>query len=273
MINVLTEIKIESHILRSVHLKRDVIIDIYYPTTLGESESFNLLLINDGQDLLKMPFEKILSELYTGNKIIPLLCVGIHCGVDRRNEYGVVGTPDFKGRGAKAGLYQQFIFEELFPLIKKQYAQYHFNTASFCGFSLGGLTALDIVWRNSKLFSTAGVFSGSLWWRSVSQGHDDFDEDKHRIMHQKIREGNFVPGLKFFFETGTLDEIADRNHNGIIDSIDDTLALIAELEHKGYTEKDIAYLELKDGHHDVETWARAFPVFLKWTFGKNGVEG
>jgi hypothetical protein len=29
------------------------------------------------------------------------------------------------------------------------------------------------------------------------------------------------------------------------------------------------YLELQDGHHDVPTWGRALPVFLKWAFGKD----
>jgi hypothetical protein len=44
--------------------------------------------------------------------------------------------------------------------------------------------------------------------------------------------------------------------------------LIDELVLKGYNrEKDIKYLELKDGRHDVATWAKAFPEFLKWGWG------
>jgi enterochelin esterase-like enzyme len=67
-----------------------------------------------------------------------------------------------------------------------------------------------------------------------------------------------------------MDETKDRNNNGIIDSIDDTLDLIKELETKGYQrEKDIFYLELPDGHHDVATWGRAMPVFLKWGWGRS----
>ena len=59
-----------------------------------------------------------------------------------------------------------------------------------------------------------------------------------------------------------MDETHDRNNNGIIDSIDDALDLMAELKQKGYT--DIEYLELADGKHDIPTWGRAMPVFLKW---------
>ena len=87
-------------------------------------------------------------------------------------------------------------------------------------------------------------------------------------MHQQIKKGKFYPWLKFFFECGALDEIADRNHNGVIDAIDDTLDLIKELHKKGYDKANIQYLELEDGTHDVYTWARAFPDFLKWGWPK-----
>jgi hypothetical protein len=51
-----------------------------------------------------------------------------------------------------------------------------------------------------------------------------------------------------------LDEIADRNNNGVIDSIDDTVALIEELQRLGYdTNHDIRYTNYEDGKHDVET--------------------
>ena len=64
-----------------------------------------------------------------------------------------------------------------------------------------------------------------------------------------------------------MDETADRNGNGIIDAIDDTVSLIDELVLKGYNTTDIKYLELKDGKHDVATWGKAFHEFLKWGWG------
>jgi hypothetical protein len=65
-----------------------------------------------------------------------------------------------------------------------------------------------------------------------------------------------------------LDEQQDRNRNGIIDSIDDTLDLIEELTQKGVSRaNNIYYLELADGKHDIDTWARAFPFFLRWNYG------
>jgi enterochelin esterase-like enzyme len=214
-----------------------------------------------------MEFGNILVEL--SDKILPLLCIGIHCGPDRKNEYGTAGILDYKGQGAKAALYTRFIFEELLPFIRSEYSIFSFKDKSFCGFSLGGLSAFNIVWNRAQEFSKVGAFSGSFWWRTVSQDDREFKEDEHRIMHNEVRSGIYYPWLKFFFETGTLDETADRNNNGIIDSIDDTTSLIKELVNKGYDPKtDIYYVEFKDGKHDVATWARAFPGFLKWGWGK-----
>jgi hypothetical protein len=45
------------------------------------------------------------------------------------------------------------------------------------------------------------------------------------------------------------------------------LGLIAALKKKGYTDKEIYYINYEDGRHDVETWGRAFPDFLKWGWG------
>jgi enterochelin esterase-like enzyme len=263
----LTGSPIETLTIDSTFLERKVIVDVYFPVTKIDLNECELLLINDGQDLVPMDFANILREV--SDKITPLICVGIHCGADRKNEYGTANVLNDKGEGAKALLYSRFILDELIPLIKKEYKISSFKKKSFCGFSLGGLSALDIVWNHPDEFSKVGIFSGSLWWRTVAQDDPEFSEEKHRIIHNEIKNGSYYPWLKFFFETGTLDETADRNNNGIIDSIDDTLALISELEKKGYhPETDIFYLQLKDGKHDVATWSHAFPTFLLWGWKK-----
>jgi enterochelin esterase family protein len=65
-----------------------------------------------------------------------------------------------------------------------------------------------------------------------------------------------------------MDETSDRNGNGIIDSIDDTLDLIKELKQIGYADDDIRYINDEEGKHDVETWGKAMPQFLIWGWGK-----
>ena len=175
---------------------------------------------------------------------------------------------DFKKRGAKAAAYNRFLLEELLPLIHESYFIDAFQSKSIAGFSLGGLTAIDTVWNHPEFFVKAGVFSGSLWWRS-KDFNAGYDEDKDRIMHRQVRNGRFTAALQFYFTTGSLDETADRNNNGIIDSIDDTLALIDELKSKGYTDADIQYINFEDGRHDVTTWGRAMPDFLLWGWGNH----
>ncbi|MEO6548326.1 MAG: alpha/beta hydrolase-fold protein [Ferruginibacter sp.] len=258
---------VEKHIIYSEFLGREVKVDFYLPPNEYPAEPMSLLLVNDGQDLVTMRFEEILQSLYAENQIAPILCVGLHCSADRKNEYGTAKYLDYKGRGAKAALYTRFIFEELMPFIRKTGKVTSFKDKSFAGFSLGGLSAMDIVWNHPLEFKKAGIFSGSFWWRNKCQEDHDFDEDVNRIMHQQVRAGEYFPWLNFFFEVGTLDETADRNNNGIIDAIDDTIGLIKALKEKGYKDESIRYIELKDGKHDVPTWARAFPDFLKWGWG------
>lgn len=256
----------------SKNLSRDVSIEMFLPSNVEDASKMSLLLINDGQDMPVMHFNKILDKLYKQNAIEPICCAAISCSNERMMEYGIAGKKDYMGRGAKAERYSKFILKELLPLIHKKYNVARFKEISFAGFSLGGLSALDIVWKNPEVFTKVGVFSGSLWWRSVDQVSPKYDDDKHRIMQQVIRKGKFAPNLKFFFQTGKLDETADRNNNGIIDAVEDTLDHIHELMNKGYAPHDIAYLELEDGRHDVPTWGRAMPAFLKWGWGRQNVK-
>ena len=215
-----------------------------------------------------MPFDELLHQLITDDEIESMICVGIHCGHERKREYGTAYSADFKGRGDKAGLYNKFIFDELLPFIRKTYNAPSFKEKSFAGFSLGALSAMDIAYNHAGEFTKLGSFSGSFWWRR--RGYEDgYNDETDRLMHLQVLKGNFYPWLQFFFECGALDETADRNNNGVIDSIDDTLDLIVELKAKGYTDKHIHYLELENGKHDVPTWAKAFPAFLKWGWGKS----
>ncbi len=258
---------VEHKRLKSLHLKRDVIIDCYLPENITDPSGLSLLIINDGQDLPKMNFTRLINELNSTKQLFPVLFIGVYAGEERMMEYGAAGVPDFKGRGAAAQSYQNFLLNELIPFLQKEYNIEGFKMKAIAGFSLGGLSAIDTIWSYPETFSIAGIFSGSLWWRSKDL-NEGYDEATHRIMHKKIREGIYTPGLKFYFATGSLDETADRNGNGIIDSIDDTLDLIEELKKIGYSGSDINYVNDYKGKHDVETWGRAMPCFLLWGWGR-----
>ena len=249
-------------IISSGLLKRKVIVDIYCSHLNLNITSFELLLINDGQDLLKMNFSHLLRQVGSINS--SLLIIAIHAGAERKQEYGVAGIPDFMLRGTKADAYAQFILKELLPELKSMLKGYTIGQKYLAGFSLGGLMAFDMAIDYPDEFSAVGVFSGAFWWRSKALDNG-YVEEVDRIMHAKIRTKKRDDRLRFFLQTGQLDELADRNNNGIIDSIDDTLGIIDELVMLGYKkEHQITYVELQDGKHDIETWGRVMPVFLEW---------
>lgn len=259
--------QVDQFVFDSYALDRQVRVDVYRPPLLEKVQP-SLLLVNDGQDLPKMPFAPLIDGLYAAGKIRPLMVVAMHCNEDRLLEYGTADQLDYLNRGCRARYHRKFVLHELIPYMRQTYHLPMIQQIGYAGFSLGGLSALDVVWKHPEIFNVAGVFSGSLWWR-LKDLNDGYEESTDRIMHKLVREGKYADNLRFYFETGTQDETMDRNNNGIIDSIDDTLDLIQELEKKGYNrEQHIRYLELQDGRHDIPTWARAFPDFLKWGWGK-----
>lgn len=251
--------------LFSNYLEREVVVDLYKSATISSTPA--ILFINDGQDLVKMDFASLLGNLVSENEVEDLIVVGIHCGTERIQEYGTAYSADYLKRGSKAGLYTKFYFDELLPFVREILAVDAFREKSFAGFSLGGLTALDIVWNHACHFSKVGVFSGALWWRRKSY-EDGYTDESDRLMHLQVKHGTYAPWLKFYLQCGTKDETADRNNNGIIDVIDDINDLIQLLTEKGYSPDAIRYVELPDGTHNVETWAKALPDFLRWGWSK-----
>ncbi|WP_316816488.1 alpha/beta hydrolase [Pedobacter nyackensis] len=257
-------------VLKSVYLERDVELEFFIPANLLGNERLNLLLINDGQAATELGLQEILNQLYQGYKIEPLVAVAIKASVDRLQEYGVAGHPDFLGRGNKAKDYTDFIIKELLPFVKVVVGLPINGRSAVAGFSLGGLTAFDIAWNNDNYFDAVGVFSGSFWWRKKDLKDNYTDDD--RILHACIARKKIKPELKFWLMTGTEDETADRNRNFIIDSIDDTIDVIKELLKKGYRRpEDITYYEMVGGRHDVSTWGKAMLPFLIWAFGRKAL--
>ena len=251
--------------ITSKYLQRNVRLTLIYPKNI--SYQLPILFFNDGQDFGALQMEMSISTLLTNQQIIPFFCVGIHANEERIQEYGTASQADYKQRGSKAKQHTDFLLLELLPWLKEKYSLKTEGNV-MAGLSLGGLSAMDIGWNNPAVFSKIGVFSGALWWRQKSE-EDGYTDEHDRIIHNIVRNGEYKNGMKFWFEAGTNDENSDRNNNGIIDAIDDTLDLMKELEHKGYHRStDIIYEEVQGGEHNHHTWSKILPNFLKWAFGK-----
>ena len=253
---------VRSYLMPSKHLGREVMVDVYRPA-LPPWRLLNLAVFNDGQDLPRMNLKEQLHTAFSEGGLSPTIVVGVHAG-DRLREYGTTGRPDYQGRGDLAGAYEQFLITELIPWIEKYYNVYQLPARrAIAGFSLGGLNAFDVAWRNPGEFGVVGVFSGSLWWRSKKFRKDKPDADL--IVHNYVRRAKKVPKVRFWFMAGTADEDSDRNNNGIIDAIDDTLQLIGTLKEKGKQEEtDFTYVEVEGGRHEPETWGGVVLDFLRW---------
>lgn len=266
-------VKVKQHLISSNFLQREVRINIYLPPQYKRLgiRTYPTVFFNDGQDMEAVSLEKNLKKLYERNSIDPIIVVAIYAA-DRLQEYGTENKPDYLNRGNKAANYTNFVLDELLPFVRTAYRvskDAHKN--AFAGFSLGGLSAMDIVWNHSEYFKIAGIFSGALWWRS--KPFDEENPDADRIIHTMIEKSRKREHLRFWLQTGTKDETADRNNNGIIDAIDDTNDLILELNKLGYKSdnKEIKYVEVIDGEHNQKTWGKILPDFLIWAFGKDAI--
>ena len=260
------KVEVKNVLIPSKYLERSVIVDIFLPPQYGHQKKqiYPTFYFNDGQDMLRLGMFDTLTRLFEEKKLAPCIIVAAHCNENRINEYGTARQADYKSRGNRAREYTRFMIDELIPYIRSE-----FNSATdpakniIAGFSLSALSALDIAWATPSVFGKVGVFSGSLWWRS--QAWTQNDPDGGRIMHDIIAKSEQRKNMKFWFEVGTKDEEGDRNNNGIIDAIDDTVDLIEELCKLGYRpHQDIKYLEIEGGEHNPTTWGKVIPDFLPW---------
>jgi len=252
--------------LYSSFLKRMVEVEVISTEAIDKKDHKGLLLLNDGQLSEALHIQQTINKLHNSGHIIPVQVIAIHAG-ERQSEYGVSGVEDYLGRGEKALQYEHFIIHELLPWLNASSGnQYSPLLTAFAGCSLGGLSAIDIVSSNPSWFSTAGVFSGSLWWRSKS--YEEGYTDKDRIIFNKLANSALANHFRCYLMAGTNDESNDRNSNGIIDAVDDTLDLFDLLSLKiSQPEKNLQLSIVEGGRHEPATWSTQFPEFLKHAFG------
>ncbi len=247
-----------------LHYARDI--DVLLPPAYyhDKHQHYPVLYLNDGQDLDALHLPTTLAHMYSHGHLKPMILVAIHATRDRVHEYGIEGLTNALGYGLRTSEYSAFLRYELMHEIERRYRVKHGpKHTAIAGFSLGGLSAFDTAWAHPDLFGAVGVFSGSFWWRS----DDSSTRAKvvSRIMHRRVRTSHFLPHIRMWFQAGTLDELADRDNDGIIDAIQDTTELIDTLAARGYQRGiDMTYVEVVGGKHDQVTWGKVMPEFLVW---------
>jgi enterochelin esterase-like enzyme len=283
----------------SVHLGNSRDISIYLPPGYHNQldQRYPVLYINDGQDMAALRLRETMARELSCGRIRPFIAVAIPANNDRLQEYGTAVAPNAQGFGRLAWAYACFVVETVRPLVNNRFRTLKdAEQTAFLGASLGGLSAFDIAWNHRDRFGTAGVFSGSFWWRAADNSDTNNDlpnglslsnsdvaeysptiahsplstpcpRPGHLIAHETVRCSAYQAGFRVWFQTGTRDEVSDRDQNGVIDAIQDTLELIEALEERGYRlGRDIEYVEVRGGRHNDDTWSRVLPDFLQWAF-------
>ncbi|MGI4886528.1 MAG: alpha/beta hydrolase-fold protein [Janthinobacterium lividum] len=265
----LLAVREREEVLASEFLGRPVAVSVLLPPghDAARPAPYPVLYLNDGQDLARLHLRATLAALWAQGALAPFVVVAPHANAQRLHEYGIAGRPDYNGRGNRAAAYTDFVLRELLPWAQAQYrATADPAQAVFAGFSLGGLMAFDAVWHHPEVFARAGAFSGAFWWRGRAIG--DGYTPAERLMHQQVRARPVHPTHAFWLQTGTLDERNDRNENGVIDAIEDSLDLVDALRAQGLdTARQLRYVQVEGGHHHPDTWGRVLPDFLGWAFG------
>jgi iron(III)-enterobactin esterase len=264
----LAPVRIESLPINSHFLGNSRVLTVYLPPAYDSEpgRSFKVLYVNDGQDLTLVAFEQILYGYISLNQLEQIIVVGIPASADRENEYGTGTILDDSGQGIHAQQYEDFLIKEVIPLIHSTYRSLDGpQNTGLLGQSLGGLSAFYTAWTHPEVFGIVGAFSGSFWWRTnVSNLQALLDS---RVAQKAVREGKTHPQLKMWFSAGTAEFDQDRDGNGVIDMVQDTTDLLAELSKKGYQNGiDYRYVKIEGGKHDWASWVKVLPDFLIWAF-------
>ncbi len=275
------ELRIEAQGLSAKPLR----VRVYLPPEYAFTQArYEVLYVNDGQDMEAVGMAATLERLYARYAITRIIVVAIDMPPDRMAGYGLfdrakghaIAAPTRYGEvGANAQVYAQWLTQALVPTIDARYRTLaHAEGRALLGWSLGALSAFGIGWQYPELFSRIGAFSPSFWL--AADRRDAASVRATRIVHRLVDASPPMPRPQMFFGVGTQEEADDRDGDGVIDVLDDTRDLIDRVADRcvreacdGTDKEGVVLFLLEDGRHDQPSWARMLPAFLKWAYGRN----
>jgi predicted alpha/beta superfamily hydrolase len=264
-------------------------VTVYLPPGYAQSSArYPVLYANDGQDMQAVGLQATLAELYRERAIEPVVVVAIDMLHDRASGYGlsdrrrgqsVVGGSVIGPIGLKAADYSSWVATALVPYIDAHYrTRADARQRTVMGWSLGALNAFNLGWQYPEVFGRVGALSPSFWLAADRSSATAVQ--RSRLAQAMVDRGPKRAGLKFWFAAGTAEETNDRDHDGVIDVIDDLRDLVdgyrgdgvqrRGLRQLGYAtsgaDPDVTVFLLPGGHHQQASWAKMLPVFLRWAF-------
>ena len=230
---------------------------VYLPPGYEKEEArrYPVLYLNDGQNLfdratsyagVEWEVDETAQSLIERGVIEPLIIVGIpNTGETRIEEYTPTIDPKLK-RGGKAGLYGQFLVDELKAFIDRRYrTRIEPASTGIGGSSLGGLVSLYLGLKYPQVFGKLMVMSPSIWW-------------DHGILLHSVESLRAKPSTRIWLDIGTRE---GKSTPGQVRTLKEIL--IAQ----GWRlNADLKYLEVKGGHHNEAAWAKRVEPALKFLF-------
>lgn len=231
----------------SRHLQKHIPLTIVSTPVPKNKSDFNLLVLNNGQDMKQANIAQIVDSLYRKKLLSPLIIVGVHA-FDSDQEYGVSGFIDAKNKGSLAGKYDDFVVNELLPFIKKKAGVRSFNSVCIAGAGLAGIAAIDIAWDNWQKFDKVGFLPDF----ANSKSNADFS-----LLAQKISTSRKRPKLQFWL--GQMDDttIAKRNDSTSM------RALFDVLNTKGMNQ-GVSRINVESNKNGMVPFKDSFSQFLLW---------
>lgn len=259
---------------------------------------YPVLYANDGQDMAAVELQQTLARLYRERAIEPVIVVAIRMLDDRASGYGLfdrasarslVGGSRIGPIGVRAQDYSAWVATVLVPYVDAHYRTRRLARGrTMLGWSLGALNAFSLGWQYPEVFGRIGAFSPSFW---LAADRSSATAIQHtRLAQSMVDRGPRRAGLKFWFAAGTAEETADRDGDGVNDTIDDVQDLLEgysgadgfrarglsqlgysiNLDFAGHPSRraDAALFLLPGGQHNQASWKQMLPLFLRWAYGR-----
>ncbi|EIM01853.1 MULTISPECIES: alpha/beta hydrolase [Rhodanobacter] len=273
---------------------------VYLPPGYARASGrrYPVLYANDGQDMTAVGLQPTLAQLYRDQAIEPLIVVAIRMLDDRASGYGLsdraaarslVGGSRIGPIGMRAQDYSAWVATALVPYVDTHYrTRRSARGRTMLGWSLGALNAFNLGWQYPEVFGQVGAFSPSFW---LAADRSSATAIQHtRLAQAMVDHGPGRAGLKFWFAAGTTEETADRDGDGINDTVDDVQDLLEgyrgadgfrarglkqlgysiNLDYAGHPSRraDASLFLLPGGQHNQASWKRMLPPFLRWAYAR-----
>ena len=243
--------KFRSRFLRN---QRDLV--VYTPPgyELQPGRGFPVLYLNDGQNLFDgatsfIPGQdwhvgQTADEAINAHVVEPLIVVGMYNTRARVLEYTPTRAP--KLGGGHADRYARFLMEEVKPFVEREYRTLPGpQNTGIGGSSLGGLVALYLGLKHSKVFGKVAALSPSVWWNQLA-------------IHRFAKSLHVEPRPRIWLDIGT------REGPRIVEQVERFRDVLLE---KGWRlALDLHFERVEGGEHNEAAWAERVGPFLQFLF-------